>query len=106
MAKVILCNAFSIQMLNGDSTLSFRRIGLDESKNLLKGGFVSAIGHADTARVISGLIGEEVPMNRISVSIDPETTLVVAQVLGGRLPEGATTIPEGMEIAFFKVTPV
>ena len=28
----------------------------------------------------------------------------MAQILGGRLPEGSTTLPEGFEIQFLKVT--
>lgn len=30
-------------------------------------------------------------------------TLYVGQVVGGRLPEGATTLPDGFEIKFIRV---
>ena len=35
--------------------------------------------------------------------VDADATLYAAQVVGCRLPEGATTLPEGGEIKFFKV---
>ena len=66
--------------------------------------FMSVIGHQDTANVVSAILGIPVDMNRMSVKLESGDILYVAQVTGGRLPEGATTIPEGMEIKFLKVT--
>ena len=59
---------------------------------------VSYVGHADTAAVLG------VPYNRSSLTLHPGDTLYVAQLVGGRLPEGATTIPEGFSFRFFRVT--
>ena len=42
-------------------------------------------------------------MNRISVNLGNNDVLLVAQLSGGRLPEGATTIPDGMSIQFWVV---
>lgn len=75
-----------------------------ETAEALRGGFVSAIGHADTARVVSGLLGLDVECNRVNIRLAAADTLYVAQVTGGRLPEGATTLPEGMELTFVRVT--
>jgi hypothetical protein len=66
--------------------------------------FESAVGHQDTANVLSAILGKPVPMNRVSLKLDQDTVLYVAQVTGGRLPEGATTLPEGMKLCFLKVT--
>lgn len=60
-------------------------------------GLTSAIGHQDTANVLG------VPMNRVNVSLKPGDTAYVAQLQGGRLPEGATTLPEGFSFKFIKV---
>lgn len=43
------------------------------------------------------------PCNRQSVTVDAVTELYVAQVVGGRLPEGTITLPDGYTIKFFKV---
>jgi len=59
---------------------------------------VSAVGHADTAAVLG------VPCNRINVSLNKGDVLYVAQLVGGRLPEGSTTLPEGFTFKFLKVT--
>lgn len=65
---------------------------------------ISAVGHPDTASVISNIIGKEVPVNRISISLEKGDVLYVAQLLGGRLPEGCKSLPEGFQMKFYKVT--
>lgn len=59
---------------------------------------VSAVGHPDTAAVLG------VQPNRINVSLNKGDVAYVAQLVGGRLPEGATTLPEGFKFKYFKVT--
>lgn len=102
-----LFNAFSIQMIASlnEASVSFKKITAEQAKNLLAGGEVdSYVGHADTAVVISGILGIEVPACRRFGTLVPGEVAIVAQVVGGRLPEGCTTIPEGMAIQFFQVT--
>ena len=91
MKKVFLLNAFSLQMLEGDATVKFTEV------SELPKGLTSAIGHADTARVLG------VEMNRINVTLKRGDTAYVAQLQGGRLPEGSTTLPEGFSFKFYKV---
>lgn len=99
--KKYLVNAFSIQMLSGPATtVRFEEIDATE----VPADVVSAIGHADTAAVLSDLLGFEVPMNRAFVTLDEDTELYVAQLIGGRLPEGTTTLPEGFSFKFYRVT--
>lgn len=99
---IYLANAFSLQMLQGDyvevsvSTISAAYV----RQRILEEGFVSAIGHVDTARVLSSILRVSVEMNRVSVTLTPEDELIVAQVVGGRLPEGCTTLPDGVLIVF------
>jgi hypothetical protein len=63
---------------------------------------VSAIGHADTARLVGEQLGIELPADRRSVTLGNEIMLV-AQYTGPRLPEGATELPQGARIEFFAV---
>lgn len=91
MDKHYLLNAFSLQMLEDfPTTVKFTEV---ES---LPAGLESAVGHADTAAVLG------VPMNRISVKMGKGDTAYIAQLIGGRLPEGSTTLPEGFSFKFLK----
>ena len=58
---------------------------------------LSVVGHQDTANVLG------VPMNRVAVKLTKGDILYVAQLVGGRLPEGCTTLPEGFSFKFYKV---
>lgn len=98
--KVFIGNAFSLQMVTDNAIICKVEVSPEEIPNEA----VSIIGHADTAAVVGSILGRNVPCNRASVMLDDEDTLYVAQVVGGRLPEGATTIPDGMEIKFYRIT--
>jgi hypothetical protein len=88
-----LCNAFSLQMLQDFPC----NIEIEEIKEL-PSNLTSAVGHLDTANVLG------VPCNRINVSVTKGDVLYVAQLQGGRLPEGSTTLPEGFNFKFLKIT--
>ena len=64
-----------------------------------------AIGHADTARVVSGDLGVELLPQRTQVVLrrNGKDVILVAQYVGPRLPEGATELPEGATIRYFYV---
>ncbi len=64
---------------------------------------ISIIGHSDTARVVSRVLGREVAINRQTLVLDEGDELYVAQYSGPRLPEGATELPEGAKIEFWRV---
>ena len=97
-----LSNAFSMNMVSvEDFTLIRARkvTPADVPQNA-----ISAIGHADTARVVSGILGYEVPANRMNVSLEKDDVLFVAQYKGPRLPEGATQLPDGATLEFLEIT--
>lgn len=100
---IYLGNAFSLQMLDVtvSNTVNIVPVGIEE---IASSDFMSVIGHADTAAVVSNILKREVAPNRVSVRLEKGDVLYVAQVTGGRLPEGATTLPEGFSLAFLKVT--
>ena len=98
--KVYIGNAFSLQMVADNAIIAKVEVSPEEIPQEA----VSIIGHKDTAAVVSTILGREVPCNRESVMLSDEDVLYVAQIVGGRLPEGATTIPDGMEIRFYRIT--
>lgn len=87
-----LLNAFSLQMLTSLDV----KVDITEIHELPEG-LTSAIGHEDTARVLG------YPFARINVSLKPGDTAYVAQLMGGRLPEGSTTLPQGFSFKFIKI---
>lgn len=97
-----LVNAFSLNMINVNR-LSLIRVR-EVSSNEVPKDAISAIGHADTAKVVSGILGWEVPASRVNITLKEGDSLFVAQYKGPRLPEGATELPEGATLQFLEVT--
>ena len=89
-----VANAFSLGMVPRE-LLGRVRLSPCEAPDVA--GLVSCVGHADTAAVLG------VEMRRVSVTLQPGDVLFVAQLAGGRLPEGCTTLPEGFRFEWIKV---
>lgn len=91
-----LSNAFSLQMLTTfPTTLNISECSKEEA---LSSSNISVVGHPDTAAVLG------VKFNRISLTLQPGDILYVAQLQGGRLPEGCTTLPAGFSFKYLKIT--
>jgi len=89
---IYLCNSFTLSMidpslLEGGAIIKASPISLGGVKALLKEGFVSAVGHESTAKVLSVLLGTDVPSNRVQIAITEGDVIVSFQFLV-RLPEG------------------
>lgn len=97
-----LLNTFSLNMINGDADISVRQIDLATARSLAAV-CVSAVCHVDTAAVFADVLGVPVPGNRASVSLNPGDAALVGQYSGPRLPEGATSLPEGARIRWLLV---
>lgn len=105
MGKIYLSNAFSLQMISSETTsVNIQEASLEEIQNAVKGEYVSIMGHADTANIVSRILRVNIPVNRVSITLEKGDILYVAQVMGGRLPEGCTILPKDTIIKFFKVT--
>ena len=110
---VDICNAFSLQMLaarpDHEYRVTVRPMTLAEVVSYLDWqgqqgyGTRSAIGHADTAAIVGGMIGVPLEAARRSIQVGCEP-IIVAQYIGPRLPEGTTALPEGARIEFFLVS--
>jgi len=84
---VYLANAFSLSMLTGPTTIKVLEVSVNDVKDIVRDGFVSAVGHDSTAKIISTQLDVQVPTNRISIQLKTGDVLVVFQLLS-RLPEG------------------
>jgi len=65
--------------------------------------FKSIVGHENTAKLLSDILGTSVPFNRETIRLEVGDTLYVAQYFGPRLPEGATVLPEGASFRYFAI---
>lgn len=97
-----ISNAFSMNMMTVDdfSLVRIKKVSASEIPADVK----SVIGHPDTASVVSNILGFETPYNRVSLTLESDDVLYVAQYKGPRLPEGATELPEGATIEFLEVS--
>ena len=91
-----LGNAFSLQMLiTFPTTLNISECSKEEA---LSPSNISVVGHPDTATILG------VKFNRVSLTLNHGDILYVAQLQGGRLPEGCTTLPVGFTFKYLKIT--
>jgi len=109
-----ILNAFSLAMLPPErGSIQIFPLTLGEVKMALKDALVAAelggdgiescVGHADTANLFSGELGLPLATNRVSVLLRHAEDAIVGQYIGPRLPEGATSLPEGAEIRWILV---
>ena len=99
---MFILNAFSLNMIVGNADISVRGVS-QKVAACLASGCVSAVGHADTAVVFSNVLGVEIPCNRVTVALKDGDVALVGQYSGPRLPEGATSLPEGATIKWMVV---
>jgi len=80
-----------ITPINFDETseaqVKLRKISIEEARELLRNGFISAVGHEATAKVLSQLLGIEVPANRVTIWLK-KGDKAIHFFLKQRLPEG------------------
>jgi hypothetical protein len=68
-------------------TVKIRKANIDEVREILRGGFISAVGHKATADLLTELLGIEIPFNRVAIAVKPGD-ICVHFVLRTRIPEG------------------
>jgi len=102
-----LSNAFSLNMLGSDcfpsSTVQVDEVAIDVAAEFAKTA-TSVVGHQDTAAVLSAELGVPVAFNRTTVSLQKGDVVLVGQYRGPRLPEGATSLPQGASISWYLVS--
>lgn len=102
---MLLLNAFSFNMVSVDvGNIRFDELSVGQAITLCHElSITSGVGHADTAAVFGQQLGIDVPMARISVSLEYGDCALVGQYSGPRLPEGATALPDGAAIRWLFV---
>lgn len=98
-------NAFSFNMVDfaqGSVNVTATEVTSEQAAEMAQTA-KSAVGHPDTARVFSAVLGQDVPANRASVSLTAGDTVLVGQYRGPRLQEGATSLPGGATIQWLRV---
>ena len=106
-----LANAFSLNMLPStidNVSIKIEKVSLEEARRILKDEiFISAVGHAGTADILSNLLNKKVTFNRIEVSLKDSSDIIIIFQLKGRLPEGAVLSQseiEKLEYTFYKIS--
>ena len=99
---MFILNAFSLNMLVGNADIVVREVSPTVAASLAAT-CTSAVGHADTAAVFEAVLGVPVPCNRATVALKEGDVALVGQYSGPRLPEGATSLPEGAAIKWLVV---
>lgn len=100
-------NAFSFNMFNFvPEVLVQTELTVQEASNFLKKEvFESVFGHADSAKLVSDMLDVEIVFNRSNQKFSYGDKILVIQYNGPRLPEGATSLPEGAGFKFILVEP-
>lgn len=101
-------NAFSLNMIPGSCSIEVEVYGknVDAARffmDMPPSAPTSIVGHEDTARIFSDLIGETITFNRASVTLQRGDSMLVGQYKGPRLPEGARALPEGATIEWIVI---
>ena len=92
-----IANSFSLQMTAVNSgIMQWNEISKEKFDSLSQDA-ISYIGHEDLANILG------VEYRRESLKLRQGDVLLVAQVTGGRLPEGAPELPENIVIRYFCV---
>ena len=101
-----LLNAFSLNMLNEfPMSIHLEEVTLEQARELLSGGFRSAVGHENTAVLMSELLGLEVEAHRMTLSLQHGERALIGQYSGPRLEEGRTSLPEGATLRWILMSP-
>jgi hypothetical protein len=64
---------------------------------------ISAVRHADTARIFSVILGYQIEANRVSVKLYRDDKAIVGLYVGPKIPKGATALPEGATIEWWLI---
>ena len=91
---IFLANSFSFQMITHFPCDTHTVEITKEKFDYYKQHAVSYVGHKDLANLL------DVDYNRESLKLRDGDILLVAQLMGGRLPEGATKLPHNVSIKY------
>ena len=70
-------------------------LSIEQARDLLSNGFISAIGHTASAALLTQLLAIEIPVNRISITMQIGDKALILRLLQ-RLPEGSVLTEQEM----------
>ena len=89
MSEIAISNALSISMISSGGQLKIIPTTLQQVRELIKDKEVkSYIGHLATAKLVSNLLGIEIPVSREMFQFDWENNTLIVFSMMTRLPEG------------------
>lgn len=104
MKKIVLVNAFSLNMLPSEFCTIEISSEFQGLKSLEGKEIINAIGHKETANIVSDIAAKDGILlpeaSRQTIKLDGNERVLVAQYIGPRLPEGAMSLPEGAKLVF------
>jgi len=80
----------------------FAAIDLAQAKELVAGEFISAVGHAETARFLSLLLGVAIAEQRIAIRMQAGDTALVLRFTQ-RLPAGTILLAEELNEGLYEL---
>jgi hypothetical protein len=92
-------------MLKGPADVGFNWLTIEQAaRALTEREYTNVIGHKD----LNNLVYKELNIpyregNRIGIKLNFTDSIIVAQLSGGRLPEGTTELPDGVAIQYWDV---
>lgn len=94
MGELYILNA---PIITSYGVFSYRKATVEEARRLISSGeFISAVGHEETAQLLTRLLGRPIPASRVKIKMKPGDKALVFRVLT-RLPEGAILSREELE---------
>jgi uncharacterized protein DUF1874 len=92
----MMVTLFNTSILTAFGAYRYEPLSLDDARRLVAEGFVSAIGHESTARMLSELLGVAVEARRVDYQQQIGERAIVFK-LKRRLPEGAILTAEEIQ---------
>lgn len=87
--RIVVSNAFSLNMLNSGVDLRFRKIDLEKAREIVKRHeIISVVGHESTARFLTEVLGVPIVMNRTEYKFNENEDVILVAQIKTRLPEG------------------
>lgn len=99
--RVVVANAFSVNMLKESALVRFQKITVEEAKRIIRDCdfILSVVGHRSTARVISRVLGVRIDVSRREYTLTNDDILLVF-VLDFRPEEGKIYSERALEEFF------
>jgi len=97
--RIVIANAFSVNMVEKSDIFAIIKLDINRAKTVIDSArksdteIVSIVGHESTAKLLSKILGIDIPVNRSNYRISENDMLLVFTV-SERLPEGKVLTDE------------